>query len=226
MNKEKRGILIGLILGDGYLSKPDKWNSVSIEIEHTESQKSYIEYKYDLTMKILGGKKVKLHKRIRNRKSSNLISYRFRKGHKYLRLLRNKIYPKGKKVLSKEVLNYLTDFGVALWVMDDGTCSLKKNKEGKIKSCQFKLCLCLPNIKECEDVCSFFKERYDSNFKIVKHMKSKEGQQLYSILANTTEYRKVANKIKKYFIEDMKYKVPEVLFPRVLDNLEKVEDIC
>ena len=45
MDKRKKALLIGLTLGDGYLNPR---SGVSLEIEHGENQKFYLEYKVNL----------------------------------------------------------------------------------------------------------------------------------------------------------------------------------
>jgi hypothetical protein len=204
MNKNKKAVLIGLCLGDGNLSKPDQWDSVSLRVEHCAKQKELIEYKAAL-LRTLTGKQVKISERERERKGNTHKSYRFSCGIKYFRLVRKMLYKNGIKVMTDKVLNKLNDQAVAIWVMDDGTLSLRK-KDGVVKGCQFKLCTCT-TIEENETIRKFFKKRYGVNFSIVKHMVSrKSNQPLYSLLCGTREYLKLAKVIDKYIIPSMKYK--------------------
>jgi hypothetical protein len=203
MNKNKKAILIGLCLGDGYLSRPDKWGSVSLHVEHCEKQKEFIEYKRDLLKSILGCD-IKLYERIRPRAGVEHKSYRFVKGLNYFRIIRKMLYKDNVKTFSDKVLNKLNDQAVAIWFMDDGSLTLRK-KDGQVKSCQFKLSTCT-TIEQNEIIRKFFKKRYDVNFSIVKHMTSKTGEVLYSLLCGTKEYLKIAKVIDKYVIPSMKYK--------------------
>lgn len=220
MNKNKKSILIGLCLGNGGLSKPDQWNSVSIEIEHSEKQKEYLEYKTNLLNSLLGGKKIQIHKRIRERKGNYNTSYRIRKGDKYFRIIRKMLYKNNIKTYSLKVLNKLTDHSIAIWFMDDGSLSLRKNEIGKIKSCQFKLSTCT-SIEQNKIIQSFFKKRYNVTFSIVKHMISKDGTILYSLLCGTKEYLKIAKVIDKYIIPSMKYKTEILRFQECQTSINR-----
>ena len=224
MNKNKRSILTALVIGDGYLSKPDPWDSVSLEIEHGESQKEYVEYKINLLHKLIGGNKPKLHSRTRERKGTILVSYRFRKGYKYFRVLRKWMYKNDKKVLTEKILNFLSDHGVAIWVMDDGSLSLSKREDGTIKSCQFKLSLCT-TMEQAVLVQKFFKDRYSAELKVRVHMYSKENIPLYSLFGGTKEYLKIAERIDKYVIPLMKYKTA-IYNSKSVRQPNMVEDIC
>jgi hypothetical protein len=46
VSKKQREILIGTILGDGYLQKTGKRNA-RLKLEHSEKQKDYIFWKYE-----------------------------------------------------------------------------------------------------------------------------------------------------------------------------------
>lgn len=211
MNKNKKGILIGLCLGDGYLSKPQhNCKSVSIELEQCEEQKDYLIYKAELLEKVLGGKKITIHSRVRVRINTLLTSFRCRKSDNYFRILRNILYKNEIKVFSDKILNKLNDHGVAIWIMDDGSLSIKK-KDNKIKGCQFKLSTCT-SIEQNEIIKKFFFKRYNVNLTICKHMTSKDGNVLYSLMCGTREYYKLALIIDKYIIPSMKYKTEILRF--------------
>lgn len=65
MNKENRGVLVGLVLGDGCLRtyKHDTNNSVRsvLIMKHSIKQKEYLEHKAEVVLSILGGKSPKIH---------------------------------------------------------------------------------------------------------------------------------------------------------------------
>jgi hypothetical protein len=80
MDKQKKSILIGLILGDGYLNTN---SGVSLEIEHGEKQKFYLEYKAELISKLLNCKLPNIYHNLTKN------TYKISKGHKYFRVLYN-----------------------------------------------------------------------------------------------------------------------------------------
>ncbi len=106
MDKRKKAVLIGLVLGDGHLNAN---SGVSLEIEHGACQKSYIEYKAKLIAELLNCPAPKLY----YRKSKD--TYKISKGHRYFRILRNWIYKDRKKRFTRKLLNYLTPEAIAIW---------------------------------------------------------------------------------------------------------------
>lgn len=105
MDKRKKALLIGLILGDGHLNTN---SGVALEISHCGVQKPYLEYKAKLLQEILNCGPITIHKR------KDREEYKISKGHRYFRILYKWIYKDKKKFFSKQVLNYLTPEAVAL----------------------------------------------------------------------------------------------------------------
>ena len=105
MDKRKKALLIGLILGDGHLNA---CSGVALEIEHGSKQKSYLEYKANLLVTLLGGKLPNIYHRIKK------DTYKISKGHRYFKILYKWIYKSGEKRFSRKMLNYLTPEAIAL----------------------------------------------------------------------------------------------------------------
>lgn len=207
MNKNIKGFLIGICLGDGYLHQDRQSKNVAIHIEHSAKQKEYIEYKLNKLHSYLGGNLPKLTFRQRERKRTINSSYRFVKSSNYFRILRNWLYKNNIKTFNPFILNKLSPEGLALWIMDDGSLHKvkSKSKEG-FRAVQFKLSIC-SSIEQCEIVKDYFK-KLEIEFKIIKHMYSKTiNSYLYSLVCNTTEYKKLSNLIRPYVIESMMYKL-------------------
>lgn len=80
MDKRKKSLLIGLVLGDGHLN-PN--SGVALEIEHGEKQKFYIEYKAELISQLINCSKPKIY----YNKTKN--TYKISKGHRYFKIIRN-----------------------------------------------------------------------------------------------------------------------------------------
>lgn len=138
-------IVIGTILGDGYLTK-----SGSLQIDHSTIQKNYVDWKY----KELGdfaGKPPTTIKRVHKKTNKESFSYRFYTKSKFkdLRLL---FYPNGKKEVPKNINELLvSDIALAVWFRDDGGKSgntpygLVISVAGFSKEEQFLLQTCLLN---------------------------------------------------------------------------------
>lgn len=116
MSKQTQAILIGLILGDGYLSKPigTKKSTSYLDLKYDEK---YIEY---LTW---------IHKELEElnpseiKKKKGFHQYRFyTKTREDIGFLRNIFYPNGTKIIPLNIEEYLKDpITLAVWYQDDGT---------------------------------------------------------------------------------------------------------
>ena len=126
--KKDLSILIGLLLGDGYIDPKGR-----IGIEHGEKQKEYCIFKAKLLHSICGGSDIKVKELVRNKTSEKskldkFITYSFKKQSKHFIPIRNLLYLNNKKTYTKEVLDLLDPLAIALWWMDDGCLTAKYNK--------------------------------------------------------------------------------------------------
>ncbi len=122
LNADKKQVLIGSVLGDGYLI--ENGQNCYFEETHSIKQEDYLQWK-------------------RNYFPKSKISYRvfnnYKLGKKYQAVklrapnaphfteLREVFYPNGKKVLPKELLNKINELGLTVWYLDDGHINLLSN---------------------------------------------------------------------------------------------------
>lgn len=205
MNRRSRGILVGMSIGDGYLVRQNY--SYSLRIEHSLKQLPYLEHKANKLDSIFGGKKRVVYRRDRLDKRTNKTyrSCSIAKGNKYFKYLLKRLYPNGTKTYTKQVLDYLTPEGVAIWYMDDGNCKLSISKRtGKISSCQTYLAThCTKG--EAELIVDYFRETWGVVFKIYTR---KDGSCV--ICANTQASKVFVALVRKYIIPSMAYKIRHV----------------
>jgi len=113
----QKSIIIGSILGDGYLRIVPKRKNAFLEINHSFTQKEYVDWKYDL-LKGICKSSPKMRKNNKGRSA-----YRFyTKQNKSITDLYNTFYKNGKKIIPK---NFKIDpIILSIWYMDDGSrCS-------------------------------------------------------------------------------------------------------
>lgn len=116
--KDLIGLIVGTVLGDGYLSKHPDTGNTNLSISHCPKQKKYALLKYFLLKQLCINEPFE---RKRIDRSKFRISYILETiYHPDLNLLRELIYKNGKKIVTKKILNLLTVPGFALWFMDDG----------------------------------------------------------------------------------------------------------
>lgn len=114
--QKQKSLIIGTILGDGYLRIIPKRKNAFLEINHSAAQKDYVDWKYEILRSI-----VKSEPKLRNG-NGNRIAYRF-----YTRCLPEitflfaRFYKNGKKIIPNDLS--IDKFGLAVWFMDDGSNS-------------------------------------------------------------------------------------------------------
>lgn len=219
LTEKDKSILIGLLLGDGYIDEKGR-----IQIEHGEKQKEYCIYKAKLLHSVCGGKDIKVHEYIRNRsilkdkkqfKESTFTTYSFKKQSQSFIPIRQLLYNENKKkYISEEIVKYLTPEAIALWWMDDG-CLTKKYTyvDGEKKHCGYMLRLCTFLPKEQNEIIQkFFEEKYQMKWNVVKADGAKDEFQ-WMLRCGSIEGRKFLNIIRDYIIKNvpsLSYKVIDI----------------
>ena len=219
LTEKDKSILIGLLLGDGYIDDKGR-----ICIEHGEKQKEYCIYKAKLLHSVCGGRDIKVHEYIRNRsvlkdrkqfKESTFITYSFKKQSRSFIPIRQLLYNENrKKYISTEILQYLSSEAIALWWMDDG-CLTKKYtyQNGEKKHCGYTLRLCTYLPKEQNEIIQkFFDENYQMHWNVVPADNAKDDTQ-WMLRCGSIEGRKFLNIIREYInknVPSMSYKVIDI----------------
>jgi hypothetical protein len=187
---EQRGILVGMLLGDGGRSKKNFF------IQHSSKQEEYILFKKNLLEQI-------------TRKSVNVRRWDTKEGYSLIRIdpklipitrvLVKKLYKAGTKTITRKFLNLLTPQGIAIWFMDDGSKSFKK-KNGKIHAVEITLNTYISQ-EENEIIISYFSEVWGFKWGLNK------SKNFYRLRMGTQEGKKFFSFISPYIHESMLYKI-------------------
>ena len=120
LNQQQYSIIIGAILGDGYLEPNQAQTNYRLKIQHSIHQKAYVLWKH----KMLGDWVLSApHEQLVNR------SLRFRTvSHPAITHLRSIFYRDAKKIVPNNIVNYLDALVLAVWFMDDGNALKWKEK--------------------------------------------------------------------------------------------------
>lgn len=201
-------ILLGLLLGDGYIDPRGQ-----IQIKHCEAQKEYCEYKAKLLHSVCGGKDIKLHVtqiygNKKNFKKDKYNYYGIKKQSKHFKLIRDLLYPNNKKEFTQKVLSYLQPISIALWWMDDGCLSRRKLKDGSPGSYMLRL-FTYTSKEETDLIKQFFLEKYNVNWNVVK---ADGSDTQYMLRCGVNEGRKFLNIIRSIVLKIpcMAYKVLDI----------------
>jgi hypothetical protein len=116
----ERSIIIGSLLGDGYMRIIPGRSDAFLEINHSIKAKAYVDYKFKQLKRIC---KSKPKKRTIN---EGRIAYRFfTKQDKELTILYNLFYKNKRKIIPKNLK--FSPMSIAIWYMDDGSKSREKD---------------------------------------------------------------------------------------------------
>ncbi|MCF7833676.1 MAG: hypothetical protein K9L98_00725 [Candidatus Pacebacteria bacterium] len=110
----ERGIIIGSLLGDGYMRIVPSRADAFLEINHSIKAKAYVDYKYTNLKRLCQSAPKE------RSTNDNRIAYRFfTRQDKELTDLYNQFYKNNKKLIPKNLI--LNPLILAVWYMDDGS---------------------------------------------------------------------------------------------------------
>jgi len=113
LTQVQKSVLIGSLLGDGYVRIVPGRKDAFMEVNHCVAQKEYVDWKYKMLGNIVSG----LPKQYKN--NGKRIGYRFNtRQHPGITKLFKTFYRDGKKLIPEIILNPLI---LAVWYMDDGS---------------------------------------------------------------------------------------------------------
>lgn len=206
MNDQDRGILVGMVMGDGYLGvrmRGKAYESSELTVVHSVVQRDYVAYKAELVRKIFGGVFTVREKSTTLKNGKKYFLCGFSKSHKYFSTLKHMMYRDRKKVVTDQVLGMLTVPGIAIWYMDDGHARRNLNKEGFVSSVSTQISTCCSE-PEASRICEWLAVRHGVQFRPFP-----EGPG-FSVRCNTGESHKFARLVEPYIIPSMRYKLAHV----------------
>lgn len=197
---EFKGLLVGMLLGDGCLALSGGRNAY-MRIQHGLSQDDYLRHKAAILGELTA---VNIH--YLNGKYPG-IACKTRRHPLYTRL-REIAYPGGRKTVTPTWLNWLTPQGVAIWYMDDGSLMKQSgtNKSGRprIISRRIALNTCGFSLEENQLLQRFLLERFGIKFNI--NTTRWHDKVYYRLVAGANEARKLFELIGPYLHPSMAYK--------------------
>lgn len=196
LTKQQTSVLIGTILGDGFLQKTGEKNA-RLRLEHSQKQKDYVLWKGNIFGRLFQGKP-NLLERI-HPKSGETYKYcrwqssagpAFGKWRKYF-------YPNGKKITPNDIGEILTEpISLAVWYMDDGYFN-KIDRNSYIY---------LGRITR--DEVEILQKAIEKNFGIVATIYDKKNKG-FALFFGAMQTKKLQNLIGPFIIESLQYKLSD-----------------
>ena len=198
MDKNKKAMLIALVLGDGFIKVDTRRKNhvASLKICHSIKQKELVEYKATLLHSYLGGRYPKINEYECNLNGVLFKQLRFEKAHRYFKVLRRWMYPN-----KYAILKYLTPQAIALWYMDDGSIVVNNRyPDGSFRSARTNIHTCCKTRDVAQAICDYFQQRWGIKFSLF----NEKG--LFSIRCFHREGEKFHKLIHPFVIPSMSYK--------------------
>jgi hypothetical protein len=183
LTQEQKSIIIGTLLGDGYIRIIPGRKNAFLEVNHSISEKEYVDWKC-LKLRTL----VKSFPKKRRGKKGRIAYRFFTRQHPKLTELYKKFYQDGKKSVSELKLNSLI---LAVWFMDDGS---RSGESYYLNTQRFDLSSQKRLVKMLEDQ---FKIRSSLN----------RDKKYYRIRIRSESAERFKKLIEKHVIPTMKYKL-------------------
>lgn len=207
LTKEQKRVLIALLIGDGTIS-----NNYVFKLSHSKDQLEYLQWKINL----LNSLKIK-NNGIREYKSScgfnigKQVIYSQLSIIPTIKALRRSVYIP-KKTITRNLLNWLDECGLAIWYMDDGCINVNTSKQRSSIQHTIKIATCVDQ-KTVNIIINYFKEKWGINFRPFP-----EGSGTFSIASCSEEDCKNFIEIIKPYVKQ----VPSLLY-KIRSNYTKEE---
>ena len=194
MSEEIKAIIVGLVLGDGYLTPlVGKSSRSRMDVKGDNKNLSYLKW-LNSKLKPLGVSDLKPKK--------NYHQHRFyTKTTEEIGELRKIFYPKGKKIIPKDIKSFLNNpLTLAIWYQDDGNldCRSKYHYNAMFATYCFLL-------NECKLLAKALRENFNLDVRVCRcQMRGKVRWRLYIA---SRSMGKFINLVKPYINPCFEYKI-------------------
>jgi hypothetical protein len=191
LTQEQKDLIVGSTLGDGSIILSGRKITPYFKIAHCEKQKDYLYWKKEILGNLVNNVSKNIDKR------GNSIMYGFHTiSHKDLNPIRKMFYENNKKVITENIIDYISPLGLAAWFMDDGSKTRSNNYR-----------LSTDGFSEAENY--ILKEMLEKKFGVLVKVceYTRHDKKFYYLSINKENSIKMTQEIKPYVVDCMKYKL-------------------
>jgi len=196
LNTEQQQLLLGTLMGDAHVTFP-RYRKPFASLRLGQCQPEYVKWKISVLREFFTGQ---IRKATRINQKTHMVHH-FYHAHSYPHPLFNELrrlfYPNGVKVVTREILDQIDAFGLAVWVMDDGSGN-------KIWPGELHLSTNSSPLAEQKIMKKWFKEQWNVEAIITRANLFKKQ---YYLRFNSEDSRKLANIIRPYVLPLFFYKL-------------------
>ena len=194
MTEQTQAMLVGLILGDGHLSKPTGTKRTScLDLKYDEKYLRYLTWIHG-QLKELNPSEIK--------KKKDVHQYRFyTQVREDVGVLRDIFYPAGKKIVPDTINEYLKNpLSLAIWYQDDGTLDFRDKYHANALFATH----CFSR-SDCEKLARALQVIYDLDVRVCKcQMRGKLYFRLYVTSVSMPRFMEI---VTPYIQECFRYKL-------------------
>lgn len=187
LNDEQKSVLIGTILGDGNLRY--RGNDCRLHIKHSLKQLSLVRYKRRIFDPITS-MKVRIFSQRVGKQDYSFAEF-VTLTHPVFSFYYHLFYQNGKKIVTKEIVDFLDPLMLAVWIMDDGSAEYAG------------LSIQTHSFSEVE--VGLLAEALENKFNIRVMVRKNKGK--YVLYFPFASMFLLVNKIGKYILPDFRYKL-------------------
>lgn len=216
LNLNQKRLLIGLLIGDGTIT-----NHPDFKIDHSTHQIEYLQWKLDQLNKAgIKNTGIKQYKSSSGfNKGENVYRVRISTTMTVKALRRSIYHPK--KIITRNLLNWLTPREIAIWFMDDGSINVNTSKQRSSIKHTVLIATCVDK-STASMIVNYFKEVWNIQFRVFPEQGQK--QLTYSIATTSEEEcRKFNNLVYPYVkqVPSLLYKLRNNFTKEEFKNLQK-----
>ena len=207
LNLNQKRLLIALLIGDGTIS-----SNYVFKLSHGKDQLEYLTWKVQLLNNLeLKNNGIKTYVSKCGYNIGKIVLYSQMSINSTIKALRRSVY-NPKKIISKSLLKWLDEQGLAIWYMDDGHINVNTSLQRSSIQHTVKIATCV-DINTANEIINYFLEKWNIKFRLFD-----EGKNTYSIASSSEQDCEKFCKIVKPFVEQ----VPSLLY-KIRKDLTKEE---
>ncbi len=222
LTQRQKDILYGSMMGDAKRNHT-QWNSIAC-FKHSDKQENYLKWKFEEFRSVSKKETLKfsISSDTREEYKNHHGSWSFyTKANSDIEECMDKFYGGGKKEITRDILDHLSELSLAVWYMDDGTTAFSHNRmlsTGYNITPEVKLCTDSFSEQSCDNIVEWFKEKWNIDSHKRKNRIGKKGENQYRIIIDSTSVSRFFDLIRPYIIPSMLYKVD---YEEYKKNIEK-----
>lgn len=191
-NKKHKEFIVGHMLGDGCIYRDGKNSLYKMTISHSNKQEQYFHWKIAIMDPFVNCWRENTDKR-KNSIMLNSTTICHQEFNKYAKLFYD---DQRIKHVPPDIANYITPFGLAVWIMDDGNLNAGVNIRIATMCFTYDENIILRNM---------LKSVFNIRSKVMEY--KYRGKLYYQITINKRNSQILSDLIREYVIESMQYKL-------------------